>query len=228
MVVIYMKNEQKNAPMNLFVVGANGGIGRQVVDLALKDGHYVTAVVRNPNNLKLSGPSLKIVTGDIMKPETFVEYLKDQDAVISAIGVRGGLFADRPTTLYSEGNTNLLQAMKETGTTRAFFISASTVEISPALPFFVRLVARYVIQKLLKHMYADLLRMEEIVKESNADWTIIRPPRLTDKPVTGQYRFTANNFLKNALSISRADVAHFIINHVHDEATKHAIVEIAY
>jgi len=118
--------------------------------------------------------------------------------------------------------------MKEAGAMRAFFISASAVEISPELPWYVRLAAKYIIQKLLKHMYADLLRMEQIAKQSNADWTIIRPPRLVDKPVTGQYRYAANKFLKNALSISRADVAHFIINHVHDEAINHATVEIAY
>ncbi len=214
--------------MNLLVIGANGGIGRQVVELALNDGHNVTAVVRNPGNLKLSHPYLEIVKGDIMQPETFKEYLKGQDAVISAIGVRGGIFADKPTTLYSDGNANLLQAVKEAGAMRAFFISASAVEISPELPWYVRLAAKYIIQKLLKHMYADLLRMEQIAKQSNADWTIIRPPRLVDKPVTGQYRYAANKFLKNALSISRADVAHFIINHVHDEAINHATVEIAY
>jgi putative NADH-flavin reductase len=223
-----MKNEQKNTPMNLLVIGANGGIGRQVVEQALHNGHKVTAVVRNPDNLKLVHPSLNIVKGDIMQPETFEDYLKDQDAVISAIGVRGGVMADKPTTLYSEGSANILQAMQKAGIKRVFFISASAVEISPALPFFVRLVAKYILQKLLKQMYADLLRMESIVKENGTDWTIIRPPRLTDKPVTGRYRFAANKFLKNALSISRADVAHFIINHVHDETIDHAIVEIAY
>ena len=223
-----MKNEQKNAPMNLLVIGANGGIGRQIVELALKEGHNVTAVVRNPDSLKISHPGLEIVKGDIMEPKTFKEYLKGQDAVISAIGVRGGILADKPTTLYSEGNANLLRAMKEIGTTRAFFISASAVEISPELPWYVRLAAKYILQKILKQMYADLLRMESIVKKSGADWTIIRPPRLTNKPVTGQYRYAANKFLKDALSISRADLAHFIINHVYDEAINHATVEIAY
>jgi putative NADH-flavin reductase len=223
-----MKNEQKSAPMNLFVIGANGGIGRQVVELALHSGHNVTAVVRNPDNLKISDPSLTVIKGDIMQLETFKEYLKDQDAVVSAIGVRGGILADKPTTLYSEGNATLLQAMKEMGTTRAFFISASAVEISPMLPWYVRLAAKYILQKILKQMYADLLRMESMVKKSGVDWTIIRPPRLTNKPATGQYRYAANKFLKNALSISRADLAHFIINHVHDEAINHATVEIAY
>jgi putative NADH-flavin reductase len=96
------------------------------------------------------------------------------------------------------------------------------------LPWYVRLAAKYILQKILKQMYADLLRMESMVKKSGVDWTIIRPPRLTNKPATGQYRYAANKFLKNALSISRADLAHFIINHVHDEAINHATVEIAY
>lgn len=223
-----MKNEQSTTVQNLLVIGANGGIGRQVVELALSNGHHVTAVVRNPANLQLVHPALQIVKGDIMQPETFKDHLKGRDAVISAIGVRGGFFDDKPTTLYSEGNAHLLQAMKETGVNRAFFISASAVEISPVLPFFVRLAAKYIIQKLLKHMYADLLRMEHIVKESDTNWTIIRPPRLTDKPATEIYRYAVNKFLKNALSISRADVAHFMINNVRNEATYHATVEIAY
>jgi putative NADH-flavin reductase len=163
-----------------------------------------------------------------MKPETFEKYLENQDAVISAIGASGGISGDKPTTLYSQGNANLIQAMKNMEVKRAFFISASAVEISPVLPFYVRFAAKYILQKLLKHMYADLLRMEELVKESGFNWTVIRPPRLTDNAATGNYRFSINSFLKNALSISRADVAHFMINNVNNEATYQSTIEIAY
>jgi len=221
-----MKNEQ--VKLNLMVIGANGGIGRQTVELALNYGHHVTAVLRDPAKLQLVHNNLKVVKADVMKPETFESHLEGIDAVMSAIGVKGGFFDDKPTTLYSEGNANLLDAMKRMNVNRAFFISASAVEISPVLPFFVRLAAKYVVQKLLKHMYADLLRMEELVKESGLDWTIIRPPRLTDKPATGNYRFAINSFLKNALVISRADVAHFMINNVNHEATYRSTIEIAY
>jgi putative NADH-flavin reductase len=135
---------------------------------------------------------------------------------------------NKPTTLYSDGNRNLLKAMKKRGAKRAFFISASAIEISPVQPFYVRLVTKYIVQKLLGHGYADQRIMEKLIKESDTNWTIMRPPRLTDKPVTGRYRFAINRFLENCLSISRADVAQFMINNINNEATYKATIEIAY
>lgn len=218
----------ENQPHQLLIIGANGGIGRQCVELALNAGHRVTALVRNPANLPLIHQNLEVVQGDLMKPATLEKYLVGKDAVISAIGVKGGMFGDKPTTLYSEGNANLLQAMESMGVKRAFFISASAIEISPVIPFFIRLVAKYVIQRLLKHMYADLRQMESIIKGSDAKWTIIRPPQLTDQPVTGHYRTAINNWLKDCLKISRADVAHFIIHNINNPAIIKTTVEIAY
>jgi putative NADH-flavin reductase len=214
--------------MNILIIGANGGIGRKAVEIALQAGHQVTAILRNPANLTLTHPSLVLVKGDILQPASFDGYLENQDAVISAIGVKGGFGADKPTTLYSRGNENLLQAMKKTGVARVYFISASALEISPVLPFVVRLVAKYIVQKLLKNMYADLRLMEASVKASGLTWTIMRPPRLTDKPMTGHYRVGINKFLKNCLSISRADVAHFMIGNLNNADTYQTTVEIGY
>jgi putative NADH-flavin reductase len=218
----------ENQTYQLLIIGANGGIGRQCVELALNAGHRVTALVRNPANLPLIHQNLEVVQGDLLKPATLEKYLVGKDAVISAIGVKGGMFGDKPTTLYSEGNANLLQAMEIVGVKRAFFISASAIEISPVIPRFVQFLAKYVIQKLLKHMYADLRRMESIIKASDAKWTIIRPPQLTDQPVTGHYRTAINNWLKDCLKISRADVAHFIIHNINNPAIIKTTVEIGY
>jgi len=154
----------------------------------------------------------------------FDGVLENKDVVISAIGVKG----TGPTTLYSLGNSHLLDAMKRKGVRRIFFISASALDISPVLPFFIRLVAKYVVQKILRNMYADLREMEHLVKTSDANWTIMRPPRLTDKSATGHYRFAINSFLKNCLKISRADLAHFMIHNVTNEATYKTTIEIGY
>jgi putative NADH-flavin reductase len=213
---------------SILVIGANGGIGRQTVETALASGFQVTAILRDPSRLSLTHPNLEIVKGDILEPAEFQTHLRGKDAVISAIGVKGGLTHDEPTTLYSRGNSRLLEAMRQAGAKRVFFISASAVEISPLLPFIVRLVAKYVLQKLLRHMYADLRAMERLIRESEADWTIIRPPRLTDKPATGKYRWSVNAFLRNCLSISRGDVAHFMLHHIDDTSTFNGIVEIGY
>lgn len=223
-----MKIVQSPNPGKLLIVGANGGIGKQSVLLALEAGHHVTALVRNPAKLSLQHPKLEIVKGDVLKPETFERYLEDKDAVISALGVSGGIFSDKPTTTYSQGNANLLHAMDKAGVTRAFFISASALEISPVLPFYVRFAAKYILQRLLKNMYADLRIMEQLVKASNINWTIMRPPRLTDDAATGQYRVAINHFLKNGLSISRADVAHYMINNIDNQESYNATIEMAY
>ncbi|HZX57816.1 MAG TPA: SDR family oxidoreductase [Mucilaginibacter sp.] len=215
--------------MNIFISGASGGTGRPAVEQALKAGHKVTALVRDPAKLSITHPNLTIIRGDIMRPDTFKSFLQGQDAVISAIGVTGGsLFSDKPTTLYSQGNANLLAAIEQYGVKRFFCISASAIEISPVIPWYVRFVAKYVIQKLLKHMYADIRRMEAIVKESNTEWTIIRPPQLTDGPLTGQYRAAVNKYLKNCLKISRADLAHVMVSNLTNPVFSQAIVEVAY
>ena len=220
-----MKVEQSEAALNILVIGANGGIGKQTVEIALKAGHKVTALLRNPANLSISHINLELIKGDVMYPETFEDHLENKDAIISALGVNA---ASKPTTLYSQGNKNLLDAMKRKGVRRAFFISASAIEISPVLPFYVRFAEKYIVQKLLRYMYDDLRIMENLVKESDADWTIMRPPRLTNKPVTGNYRFAINSFLKNCLTISRADLAHYMINNINNEATYRTTIEIGY
>ncbi|MBS1664086.1 MAG: NAD(P)H-binding protein [Bacteroidetes bacterium] len=215
--------------LHILIIGAAGGIGRQAVDLALQQGHHVTALLRHPNKLPLAHPNLKIIQGDILQPHTYKDHLPNTDLVISAIGTSGAtFFNDKPTTLYSEGNAALLAAMEPTTSSRVFFISASALDISPVLPWYARLAAKYIVQKLLKHMYADLRKMEQNIKASPLDWTIIRPPRLTDSPVTGHYRFAINSFLTNALKISRADTAHFILNNVSNESTYKSTIEIGY
>jgi putative NADH-flavin reductase len=214
--------------MNIFIAGANGGIGRRAVEQALQAGHRVTALVRDPAKLPLVHPNLTIVKGDIMQPETFAHQMEGQQVVLSALGVSGGLLSDKPTTLYSQGNANLLKAMEQYSVKRFVCISASALDISPVIPWYFRLAAKYIVQKLLKHMYADLRQMESIVKVSKADWTIIRPPQLTDGPLTGNYRMAVNQFLKNCLKISRADVAHWMLNNLYNETTYRATVEIAY
>lgn len=212
---------------NLIIIGANGGIGRQAVDQALTGGHRVTALVRNPAKLPLTHPNLKIVQADVTRPLSLSGLFTGNDVIISAIGVSGG-FSDPPTSLYSKGALNILREMKQAGLRRAFFISASAVETNPLLPFLFRLASRYIIQKLLANMYADLRLMESEIKETDLDWTIVRPPRLTDAKPTGNYRTAVNQFLKNGLKISRADTAHFMLSHIQSEDMFRSIVEIGY
>jgi len=219
-----MKAELVSPIYKVVVLGANGGIGRQAVEMALAQGHSVTAILRTPSFLTITHPNLIVVKGDILKPETWEKYLENKDVVISAIGAT----SRKETTLYSQGAGNLLNAMKKTGANRVFFISASGLEVNPSHSLFIRLVTTYVLQGLLKNMYADLNKMEQLVKESDLNWTIMRPPRLTNRPFTGRYRFAVNGFLKAGLSISRADLADFMMSNTMNEVIYKTTVEVAY
>ena len=211
---------------NIAVLGAAGGIGKQAVLAALDAGLQVTAILRTPAKLDLIHPHLTIVQGDILQPVGLIQHLEGKDAVISAIGAAGL----KTTTLYSDGSKNLIRAMQEAGVDRAFFISASGLEVNPTHPFLVRFATRFILQKILRKMYADLWAMEKIVKASPIHWTIMRPPRLTDAPATGVYRVAIDQPLHNGLKIARADVAHFMIRDLvnANPATSKKTVEIGY
>lgn len=208
----------------MVVFGANGGIGKQVVEQALQRGHAVVAVVRNPQAVTVSHPKLIVRKADVMKPDTLRDLLEEADIIISAIGKN----STRETTLYSDGDKHILEAMAAAGATRLFVISASGLEVNPTHNGLIRWVTKNILQRILRHMYADLWRMESLVKASAVHWTIVRPPRLTDGKVTGKYRYSIGRFLENGTRISRADVAHFIVdNCTHGDLLRNT-VEVAY
>ena len=80
----------------------------------------------------------------------------------------------------------------------------------------------------MRERYADLARMEDLLRASELDWTIFRPPRLTNKPVTGHYRTAFGRNLRGGALISRADVAHGMLAALGQPATIGQEVGMAY
>ena len=72
--------------MKFTLFGASGRTGLQVMDQALAAGHEVRAVVRDPKSLPHYRSGLEVVVADAMDPAAIVDAVRDQDAVISAIG----------------------------------------------------------------------------------------------------------------------------------------------
>ena len=82
------------------------------------------------------------------------------------------------------------------------------------------------IQRLYRHGYADMARMESFVRSTAADgtaWTVVRPPMLTDGPLTRTYRTAESGRLERPKSLSRADLAHYLLTHVDDRRTHRAV-----
>lgn len=86
----------------------------------------------------------------------------------------------------------------------------------------VRPVLRYV----LRRGYADMAAMEELVRASDLDWTILRPPKLTDKPATGVARTALNQNVPGGYTLARADLAAELLRRADDARSVRAAVGI--
>ncbi len=207
--------------MKLVVLGATGGIGAEVIEQALAAGHEVTAVARRPEAVTLRHARLKVVYGDVLEAASLRESISGQEVVVSAVGARNRA----ATTVYSAGVANLMAVMRIAHVRRIFCISASGIDPGPLWQHYL---AKPVIWLILKNMYTDLVRMETEVAASDLDWTILRPPRLTNAPRTGHYQAVVNRKLAHGSSISRADVADYIVTHLTDPTTYCGVVDMAY
>ena len=192
--------------MNILIVGATRGIGRQLLDQALASGHTVTALVRDPQRLAVQHERLKIVKGDILDPDSVALAMAGQDAVCCTIGVKAPWIL---VTIFSEGTMNLLQAMKKTGVKRLVCVTGIGAGDSKGHGGFLYDCVFYPF--ILRPIYADKDRQESLIRASDVDWTIVRPGFLTNGPLTENYRMLTNLTGVTAGWISRADVAHFML-----------------
>jgi putative NADH-flavin reductase len=224
-------------PMNLTIFAATGGIGRQLLAQAAAADHDVTAVARHPENLPselIGSDAVSTVAADLSRadPARLDAAVAGADAVLSGLGPRTKADAG----IASVGTRAIVEAMQAAGTRRLVVVSAAPIGTvasadRPAPPkhdpgdgFVMRHVLAPLTKRILAAHYADLAEMEGIVRDSGLDWTIVRPPRLTDKPLTGRYRTAQERNVRRGVTISRADVAHLMLALVEQPATiKHTI-----
>ncbi|MCG7202827.1 NAD(P)-dependent oxidoreductase [Streptomyces arenae] len=209
--------------MNLTVFGATGGIGREIVGQALASGHRVTAVVRDPARLTVTGPGLEVVRADLTDPEAVRPAVTGRDAVLSGLGPRSTKDAGVAARL----TRTVLAAMEAAEVRRLVVVSAAPVGPEPDDGLVDR-AARALVSKILKAVYDDLREMEAELSRSSTDWTSVRPPRLQDKPLTGTYRRVIGGFPPKGRFIARADVAHAMLATIDDDATVKQGVGVAY
>lgn len=190
--------------MKLTVFGASGATGRCLVGQALDAGHEVAAVVRDPARLTIPArPRLGVITADVMDPASISPVVAGSDAVITAIGPHG----TGPGTLRQDSTRSIIEAMGKTGTRRLLFVSGSVVTDQGDSPYLRYLLKPVVRRTFLRYVTADFLAAEAEIHASDLDWTIVRPPSLTDKPARGTYRVATDRNLPRCFSITRGDLA---------------------
>lgn len=204
--------------MNVTIIAATGRIGRLLVDQALAAGHEVTAVARHPEGFR---SDVRVVPVDLLRPDQSIlaSAIDGADAVLSGLGPR----SKREFGVASRGTRPIVETMKETGVRRIVAVSAAPVSTTasagrpnpprqdPGEGIVMRYLLTPAIKTFLRAHYNDLAVMEDILRDSGLDWTVVRPPQLKDKPLTGNYRTAFEQNLPHGASVSRADVAHLML-----------------
>jgi uncharacterized protein YbjT (DUF2867 family) len=211
--------------MRVTVFGATGGIGGHIVRQALDAGHKVTAVVRDPARFDVSHPALEVATvPGLTDPEVLRPVLEARDAAISGVGPRGR--KDGPVA--SSTTRGILRAMEASGVRRFVAVSAVPVGPVPESESFVnRRILLPFISAFARDVYVDLAEMEDEIRRSTTEWTIVRPPKLVNKPLTGKYRTIVGGNVPRGYTISRADVAHLMLRVLEQPETIKQTIGIA-
>jgi putative NADH-flavin reductase len=212
--------------MRLTIFGASGQTGRHLLTQALDAGHNVTAVVRDPTRLPLRHQRLQVLAADVLDPAAIAPAVAGADAVLSALGPHP---PRNRSSIMSTATASILAAMRTTATNRLVVISAAPVATDDhGTTLAERLVARPLLRALLGGLYADMATMEDTIRRSGVDWTILRPPWLSGGPRTGRYRQARDANLRGGYRISRADLADALLASLDDPDTVKATIAIGY
>jgi putative NADH-flavin reductase len=203
--------------MRLLILGATGGTGRALVEQASGRGHQVTAFVRSPQKLGAPRDGVTVLRGDPLSVADLSTVLPGHDAVLTAIGPPG---VGR-TTIFRDSGRSAVEAMSAAGPRRLLVVSLAALFENAGLTV---ALFRHIV---LRNIVVDAAEMERSVISSGLDWTIVRPPRLTNGPLTRLYRVADGRMPRGRVSVSRADVAHFLLNELEERRHLHEIVGMA-
>ncbi|MGH8016517.1 MAG: NAD(P)-dependent oxidoreductase [Candidatus Zixiibacteriota bacterium] len=204
--------------MNLLIIGATGGTGRELVKQAIEQGHAVTALVRKPEKLQegQTGTSAahRILQGNVLDYESISRAVEGQDAVLSALGHKRWL---GPTRILSDGTKNIIRAMEQHHVSR--FICETSLGVGDSFGKLGLYYTLFTIPIILPFYFWDKGRQEKIIRQSSLNWTIVRPGALNNRKGRKLYKVghKVGNYIWT-VGISRADVADFMLNQITDES----------
>jgi nucleoside-diphosphate-sugar epimerase len=204
--------------MNITIFGGTGTTGLLLVEKALKSGHTVTVFARTPSKISIRHNNLKIVKGELAEYGKIEEAIKNADAVLSVLG---------PTQKtkgldIANGIKNIVEAMKKNDVKRLIATATPAFKDSNDKFQFGFAFGVFMVKALIKDSYNNIVLTGKHIAESGLDWTIVRLPMLSDKPANGKINagYTGDGTV-NLFSLSRADLADFLLQQVDNKKWLH-------
>ena len=174
--------------MHMTLLGVTGSTGQSLLKQVLARRHEVTAVARNPAKVSLMDPHLRVLQGDVNSFGSLQEAFPGSEVVISCVGVSNPRQAGKGTTVYSVGTRNIVEAMRQAQVKRLIVVSSAGVAPRKGAPILYKLIVKPLF---LEPAYRDMRLMEELLCQTELEWTVVRPPYLTAKSLRTDYRFNA-------------------------------------
>lgn len=220
--------------MKISVVGATGGVGTLLTERALAAGHDVTAIARKPEGFP---PQVRTATVDFAHPDlgALEIAIAGADAVLSCLGPS----TRKDSAIVLTSTRILLDTAATAGVGQFSMISASPVGTTaskgrpdppaadPGDDFLTARVMTPIIRLFFGSTYAALAESEDLVTASGLDWTIVRPPRLTDGPFSDHYRTSTDTNIRGGRAVSRANVADLLLRSADEPDLRNRIVRIS-
>ncbi len=201
--------------MKILIFGASGGTGQHLVQQALALGHTVTAFARNPDSiLAAPSPGLTVFQGDIHDAKAVSDAIAGSDAVLSALGARTLGRSD----ILEAGVRNILAGMAAHDVSRIIALGAAgaggdaTMHQGAA----TRLLQKLISATILREPFRSQREQEQLLEASTAQYTVVRPPRLLNRPAIGHYRVQEDGLPPSGVTIPRPDVADFMLRQLND------------
>jgi putative NADH-flavin reductase len=201
--------------MTIIIFGSTGAIGKSVVKQALDRGYTVKAYLRNPSGLTIIHPALQVIVGELSDYPQIRQAIAGVDAVISTLG---------PPLVYkykgqplAEGHRNIIQAMRESGVHRLITLATPSVKFEKDKSSLTTKMPPLMARLLYPSAYKEIVEIGRMVATSGLDWTIVRIIAPDNKPAAGGVKVTFGD-KKIGLSVSRADIATFMLQQVEDKS----------
>nr|WP_154985646.1 NAD(P)H-binding protein [Paenibacillus xylanexedens] len=203
--------------MNITVFGASGAIGQLVTQLALDHGDFVTAYVRNPQKISLKHPNLSLVQGDLSNTSTIEKAVAESDVVISTLGPASDMSRKLKGTPIADGHERIIKAMNKLNKKRLITLATPALQSDDDKKNMSTILPGVLAKVFLPNGYAEMKKLEGMIKESKLNWTVVRiiNPNVKYKGQSYDYSFGDK---PAKLGVSRENVAKFMYSAARDNA----------
>lgn len=194
--------------MKIAIFGSTGFLGKVLLEKALDEGYHIKTLVRNPERLGIFKESVEFVQGDIFQADDVENTVRGTEAVLSTVGPPQRHPGDPKS--YKKAMEALVAILEKHHITRFIHVSGAVHSGGKNEHWslgrrFLRLFLNLTMKPVLVAKHLEW----EVLKHSTLDWTLVRPPRITNGQSTGKVVADEKNLAR--IQVNVEDLAHFML-----------------